>query len=31
MRLLEYNNDGKFNLIDFFKDDIPEYIMLLYK
>jgi hypothetical protein len=28
MRLLEYNNNGEFSLVDFFGDDIPEYAIL---
>jgi hypothetical protein len=31
MRLLEYNNDGEFSLVDFFGDDIPEYAMLSHR
>jgi hypothetical protein len=31
MRLLEYNNDGEFSLIDFFGDDIPEYAILSHR
>jgi hypothetical protein len=31
MRLLEYNNDSEFSLIDFFADDIPEYAILSHR
>jgi hypothetical protein len=30
MRLLYYNGDSDFNLAEFFKSVIPEYIILLY-
>jgi hypothetical protein len=31
MRLLEFNNDGEFSLVDFFADDIPEYAILSHR
>ncbi|KAH6712683.1 heterokaryon incompatibility protein-domain-containing protein [Leptodontidium sp. MPI-SDFR-AT-0119] len=31
MRLLQYNNDGDFSLIEFFEDNIPEYAILSHK
>jgi hypothetical protein len=31
MRLLEYNNDGEFSLVEFFGDDIPQYAILSHR
>jgi hypothetical protein len=31
MRLLEYNNDSDFSLVDFFGDDIPKYAILSHR
>jgi hypothetical protein len=31
MRLLQFNDNGDVSLTEFFKDDIPEYTILLYR
>ena len=31
MRLLQYNNDGEFNLTEFFESDIPKYAILSHR